>query len=62
MWMMLQQQNPDDFVLASGETHPVREFVEKAFECVNIKLKYDLLLRTSRVIADVFIVKVVGQR
>ncbi|POW12070.1 hypothetical protein PSTT_04860 [Puccinia striiformis] len=38
MWKMLQQDQPDDFVLATGETHPVREFVEKAFAVVNIKL------------------------
>src|SRR6516165_7331033 len=31
MWMMLQQAEPDDYVLATGETHSVREFVEKAF-------------------------------
>lgn len=31
MWLMLQQPEPDDYVLASGETHPVREFVEKCF-------------------------------
>ncbi|PZQ45429.1 MAG: GDP-mannose 4,6-dehydratase [Micavibrio aeruginosavorus] len=30
-WMMLQQDAPDDYVLATGETHSVREFVEKAF-------------------------------
>lgn len=30
MWLMLQQDNPDDFVVATGETHSVREFVEKA--------------------------------
>jgi len=34
MWMMLQHDKPDDFVLATGETHTVREFVEKAFACV----------------------------
>jgi GDPmannose 4,6-dehydratase len=34
MWMMLQQDKPDDFVLATGETHTVREFVEKAFAIV----------------------------
>ena len=34
MWMMLQQDQPDDYVLATGETHSVREFVEKAFACV----------------------------
>src|ERR1700731_4829809 len=31
MWLMLQQAAPDDYVLATGETHSVREFVEKAF-------------------------------
>ncbi len=31
MWMMVQQPQPDDFVVATGETHSVREFVEKAF-------------------------------
>ena len=31
MWLMLQQAEPDDYVLATGETHSVRSFVEKAF-------------------------------
>jgi GDPmannose 4,6-dehydratase len=31
MWLMLQQDTPDDYVLATGESHSVREFVEKAF-------------------------------
>jgi GDPmannose 4,6-dehydratase len=31
MWLMLQQNEPDDYVLATGETHTVREFVELAF-------------------------------
>ena len=31
MWRMLQQDEPDDYVLATNETHSVREFVEKAF-------------------------------
>ena len=31
MWMMLQQDEPDDFVISTGETHTVQEFVEKAF-------------------------------
>ena len=31
MWLMLQQEEPDDYVLATGESHSVREFVEKAF-------------------------------
>jgi GDPmannose 4,6-dehydratase len=31
MWLMLQQDQPDDFVIATGETHSVREFLEEAF-------------------------------
>ena len=31
MWLMLQQETPDDYVLATGETHSVREFLEEAF-------------------------------
>ena len=31
MWLMLQQPEPDDFVLATGETHAVREFIDRAF-------------------------------
>eukprot|EP00551_Chaetoceros_affinis_P012029 CAMPEP_0203682890 /NCGR_PEP_ID=MMETSP0090-20130426/47234_1 /ASSEMBLY_ACC=CAM_ASM_001088 /TAXON_ID=426623 /ORGANISM="Chaetoceros affinis, Strain CCMP159" /LENGTH=394 /DNA_ID=CAMNT_0050552007 /DNA_START=83 /DNA_END=1268 /DNA_ORIENTATION=- len=34
MWMMLQTEEADDYVLATGETHTVREFVEKSFKCV----------------------------
>jgi len=34
MWMILQQPKPDDFVLATGETHTVREFIERAFAVV----------------------------
>ena len=37
MWLMLQQDEPDDFVVATGETHSVREFVELAFKVVGIK-------------------------
>jgi len=38
MWRMTQQERPDDFVLATGETHTVREFCEKAFEVAGIRL------------------------
>lgn len=34
MWRILQQDDPDDYVLATGETHSVREFIELAFRCV----------------------------
>nr|WP_260583164.1 GDP-mannose 4,6-dehydratase [Sphingopyxis sp. PET50] len=40
MWMMLQQDEPDDYVLATGETTPVRDFVEWAFEDVGIALEW----------------------
>ncbi len=36
MWMMLQQDEPDDYVIATGETHTVREFLELAFGYVNL--------------------------
>lgn len=36
MWMMLQQEKPDDYIIASGETHSVRELVEAAFDCVGL--------------------------
>ncbi len=36
MWLMLQQSNPDDYVIATGETHSVREFLEEAFNYVNL--------------------------
>jgi GDPmannose 4,6-dehydratase len=40
MWMMMQQDDPDDYVLATGETHTVREFVEKAFKVAGIIIKW----------------------
>jgi GDPmannose 4,6-dehydratase len=40
MWLMLQQQQPDDFVIATGETHTVREFCELAFRRAGIDLRW----------------------
>jgi GDPmannose 4,6-dehydratase len=40
MWLMLQADEPDDYVLATGETHSVREFVEKAFKCAGVTIKW----------------------
>lgn len=40
MWLMLQQDKPDDFVIATGETHSVREFVEAAFARVGIGMEW----------------------
>ncbi|WP_077146416.1 GDP-mannose 4,6-dehydratase [Sphingopyxis sp. KK2] len=40
MWLMMQQDEPDDYVLATGETTPVRDFVQWAFEDVGITLEW----------------------
>ncbi|MDA8169290.1 MAG: GDP-mannose 4,6-dehydratase [Nitrospiraceae bacterium] len=40
MWLMLQQPEPDDYVIATGETHSVREFVEEAFRAAGTKIKW----------------------
>jgi GDPmannose 4,6-dehydratase len=40
MWLMLQQDEPDDYVLATGETRSVREFVEAAFTCIGIDIEW----------------------
>jgi GDPmannose 4,6-dehydratase len=39
MWRMMQLDKPDDFVVATGETHTVREFVQNAFEYVGLDWK-----------------------
>ena len=41
MWLMLQQEKPDDFVLATGETHTVRELIERAFDYVGIEIGWE---------------------
>ncbi|MCA9081081.1 MAG: GDP-mannose 4,6-dehydratase [Planctomycetaceae bacterium] len=40
-WLMLQAETPDDYVIATGETHTVREFCEKAFACVDMPLTWE---------------------
>lgn len=39
MWLMLQQGEPDDYIIATGETHSIKEFVELAFSYVDLKWK-----------------------
>ncbi|MFI5005861.1 MAG: GDP-mannose 4,6-dehydratase [Solirubrobacterales bacterium] len=39
MWLMLQQEKPDDYVIATGETHSVREFLEEAFAYAGLDWK-----------------------
>ena len=40
MWLMLQEDRPDDYVLASGKTHTIRSFIEKAFAFKGIKIEW----------------------
>jgi len=39
MWLMLQRNEPDDYVIATGESHSVTELVETAFDCVGLDWK-----------------------
>jgi GDPmannose 4,6-dehydratase len=39
MWLMLQQPYPDDYIVATGQTHSVREFCELAFNCLNLNYR-----------------------
>lgn len=41
MWLMLQQDEPDDYVVATGQTQSVREFVEKAFKSVGFQIEWE---------------------
>jgi GDPmannose 4,6-dehydratase len=41
MWLMLQHKGPDDYVVATGETHSVREFVEQAFKHIGIDIVWE---------------------
>jgi GDPmannose 4,6-dehydratase len=36
MWLMLQQDRPDDYVIGTGQCHSVRDFAKAAFECVGL--------------------------
>jgi GDPmannose 4,6-dehydratase len=61
MWRMLQQENPEDFVLATGESHTIREFTEKAFSELDMELEWagtgqmekGIELKTGRVLIKV---------
>jgi GDPmannose 4,6-dehydratase len=41
MWSMLQQKNPDDYVIATGKSHTVREFAQEAFKAVGIDIEWE---------------------
>ncbi|MDI3546998.1 MAG: GDPmannose 4,6-dehydratase [Halanaerobiales bacterium] len=61
MWMMLQQDKPEDYVIATGEAHTVREFAELAFKYVGIDLVWEgegadekgIDRRTGKVIVEI---------
>jgi GDPmannose 4,6-dehydratase len=61
MWRMLQHSRPEDFVIATGETHAVREFVEAAFDELGMKLEWKgknekekgILRDTGKVVVEV---------
>ncbi len=61
MWLMLQQERPDDYVIATGEQHSVRDFCRLAFHCVGIELDFTgegenekgIDRRTGRVLVEV---------
>ena len=61
MWRMLQQPEPDDYVLATGEAHSVREFVERAFAETGVEIAWEgqgkdakgLDARTGRVLVEI---------
>ncbi len=40
MWLMLQQDKADDYILSTGETHTVREFIEYAFDCAGFRIQW----------------------
>lgn len=61
MWRMLQQKSPDDYVLATGETHTVREFAEVAFKELDMELEWKgkgpkeqgIVKKTGKVVVEV---------
>lgn len=61
MWLILQQEKPDDYVIATGETHTVREFVELAFKEVGIDIVWQgsgvnekgIDKRTGKILVDI---------
>ena len=45
MWMILQQESPQDYVICTGETHTIREFLDVAFSHVDISDWSDLVVQ-----------------
>ena len=47
-WLMLQEENPDDYVVGTGEAHSVKEFLEESFKCVGINNWQDYVVIDKR--------------
>jgi GDPmannose 4,6-dehydratase len=48
MWLILQQQKPDHFIIATGEVHSVRDFVELAFAAADLDWRRHVEIRSTR--------------
>lgn len=48
MYLMLQQQNPDDYVICTGETHSIRDFLRVAFKCIGIDKWEEYVVQDSK--------------
>jgi GDPmannose 4,6-dehydratase len=49
MWLMLQQPNPDNYIIATGETHTVREFCDLAFQHVGLDYR-DFVVQDAKLL------------
>ena len=49
MWLMLQQERPDDYVIGTGETHSVKEFLAEAFKTIGIDNWQDYVVSQHKV-------------
>ena len=59
MWLMLQKNTPRDYVIATGETHSVREMVELAFDCVGLNWRQHVV-RDKRFMRPADVTQLVG--
>ena len=64
MWLMLQQDQPDDFVLATGNTHSIRDFLDLAFDAIGISEWEDYVTQDPRFYrpAEVDVLRVISVR
>ena len=60
MWMMLQEDEPDDYVIATGKEHTIREFLDAAFTAVDIKDWEKYVLQDERYMRPAEVAVLVG--